>query len=264
VPSPARALLAQHFVQHGFIVKRKLIPAELLTPWLDKLWAAAPPGVDRADPSTWVEPAERWGPSSTDNHGPFTADGRSTSRDPHHLTPNSQWRAHVLGHDPEFVAATSAHPKLLRIVEQLLGGPIRKPTRNRGIYSYVMCTSLPPSLSLCLSVSGVSLPVCISASAVPTRWVISDSSVAPVRSIFPRPAFAATDPTAMLAPHLDMVPMELNGALYLDEVGERAGAFTVWPGSHTKLYQVGNAPWFQLSCQKGIICQDRLRTNICI
>ena len=118
-------------------MKRKLIPAELLTPWLDRLWAAAPPSVDRSDSSTWVEPAERWGPNSTDNHGPFTADGRSTSRDPHHLTPNSQWRAHVLGHDPEFVAATSGHPKLLHVVEQLLGGPLRKPTRNRGIYSCV-------------------------------------------------------------------------------------------------------------------------------
>lgn len=43
--------------------------------------------------------------------------------------------------------------------------------------------------------------------------------------IFPRPDFATDDPTAMLSPHLDMVPMELNGALYLDEVGERSGAF---------------------------------------
>ena len=178
---------ASHFKQHGFIVKRGLIPAEVLRPWLDRIWQTPPPGVSREDPSTWADPGERW-PNSTDDHGPFTADGRSTSRDPHHLTPNSQWRAHVLGHDPGFVYATSAYPPLLRLVEELLGGTLRRPTRNRGIYS-----------------------------------------------IFPRPSLRE-NPARMLAPHLDMVPLELNGALYLDHVGQQAGAFTVWPGSHIPLW----------------------------
>ena len=95
-----------HFKQRGFIVKRGLIPAEVLRPWLDRLWQTPPRGVSREDPSTWADPGEHW-PNSTDDHGPFTADGYSTSRDPHHLTPNSQWRAHILGHDPGFVDSWS-------------------------------------------------------------------------------------------------------------------------------------------------------------
>ena len=178
-----------HFKQRGFIVKRGLIPAEVLRPWLDRLWQTPPRGVSREDPSTWADPGEHW-PNSTDDHGPFTADGYSTSRDPHHLTPNSQWRAHILGHDPGFVDATSTYPPLLRLVEELLGGTLRRPTRNRGIYS-----------------------------------------------IFPRPSLRA-DPSRMLAPHLDMVPLELNGALYLDHVGPQSGAFTVWPGSHIPLWDL--------------------------
>jgi hypothetical protein len=177
------------FVEHGYLIKRGLIPAEVLAPWLERLWEAAPEAmmVRRHDPASWVDPAERW-LSSTAGGGPFTADGRSTSRAPHHLTPNSQWRAHALGHDPGFVAATSARPEVLSLVEGLLGGPLRRPTRNRGIYS-----------------------------------------------IFPRPGFAA-QPEAMLGPHLDQVPMELGGVVYLAPVGRQSGGFTVWPGSHRALY----------------------------
>ena len=45
------------------------------------------------------------------------------------------WKWHGLGHDPEFVKASSAHPNMLSVVEALLGGPVRRPRRNRGCYS---------------------------------------------------------------------------------------------------------------------------------
>ena len=71
---------------------------------------------------------------------------------------------------PPQVAATSAAPPLLSLVEGLLGGPLQRPARNRGIYS-----------------------------------------------IFPRQGLQG-GPTEMLAPHLDQVPMELGGVVYLAPV----------------------------------------------
>ena len=37
----------------SYIIKRGLIAAETLTPFIDLLWESAPPGIDRHDPSTW-------------------------------------------------------------------------------------------------------------------------------------------------------------------------------------------------------------------
>lgn len=55
-----------HFQEFGFIVKRKLIPAEDLAPWVDNMWAKAIPScLERSDPTTWVDPQrhDTWGPS---------------------------------------------------------------------------------------------------------------------------------------------------------------------------------------------------------
>jgi hypothetical protein len=51
-----------------------------------------------------------------------------------HTCGGSMWKWHSLGHDRQFVRATSVHPNALQVAEALLGGPLRHPSRNRGIY----------------------------------------------------------------------------------------------------------------------------------
>ena len=44
---------------HGFLVKRFLIPAELLIPWLDLLWKSAPDTLDRGNPESCERPQQQ-------------------------------------------------------------------------------------------------------------------------------------------------------------------------------------------------------------
>ena len=60
----------------------------------------------------------------------------AVGRLPHKLTADTSshvWRWHGIGHDEAFVRATSAHPNVLHMAEALLGGPVKRPRRNRGI-----------------------------------------------------------------------------------------------------------------------------------
>ena len=69
---------------------------------------------------------------------PRAADSERVGRLPHKVTQdisNDVWRWHGIGHDPEFVEATTAHPNVLHMAEALMGGPVKRPRRNRGIYS---------------------------------------------------------------------------------------------------------------------------------
>ena len=52
-----------------------------------------------------------------------------------HNRGGTRWTAHALGHDDEFLAATARHPDALAVVEALIGGPVKLPGRNRGIYA---------------------------------------------------------------------------------------------------------------------------------
>ena len=144
---------ADHFREFGFIIKRGLIPREALQPFVD-LWWEQPPvvaaGISREDTSTWVQPGkhwpadQRWGTSSNwlgdqpwpgiEDPRPAATVGARVGRQPHGCGGNG-WKWHGLGHDPDFVNATSAHPNMLHVVEALLGGPIRRPRRNRGCYN---------------------------------------------------------------------------------------------------------------------------------
>jgi hypothetical protein len=44
------------------------------------------------------------------------------------------WRWHGIGAEPRWLDATSAHENVLHTVECLIGGPVKRPARNRGIY----------------------------------------------------------------------------------------------------------------------------------
>ena len=145
------------FKQSGFVIKRGLIPRSEFTPFVE-LWWQQPPvaeaGVKRNEPSSWVMPGKHWPdenrwalasdwmgdgawPSPTDER--LGADiGERVGRLPHRLTrgmSSDVWRWHGIGHDEEFVAATSAHPNVMYMAEALMGGPVKRPHRNRGIYS---------------------------------------------------------------------------------------------------------------------------------
>lgn len=151
---------AAFFREKGYIVKRNLIPLEELKPF-EELWWEQPPvteaGLRRDDPQTWVAPGKRWPKENrwgTENiwmgttkwpcnvgeaaHEPRPGGtvGEKIMRTPYNLDcAGHVWRWHGIGHDEDFVRATSAHPKMLHMIEALMGGPVRRPRRNRGIYT---------------------------------------------------------------------------------------------------------------------------------
>ena len=197
--SPAEIVF---FKANGFIVKRKLIPAKDLSPFVEKFWdEAKPPSLDRHDPSTWLDPAEQgdWGPPPHFWAAEERVTGRTIRRQgpsgklpaaevvARELTAQEQVEANLgmthqplqqtggaatddsdriknhphrhelgsipnvnrpfpagyrngsikwteLGGQPAFNDATSAHPNILRMVQTLIGGPIKRPHRNRGLY----------------------------------------------------------------------------------------------------------------------------------
>jgi hypothetical protein len=146
-----------HFREFGYVVKRGLIPPATFDPFLDMWWRQPPvqaAGLRPTDPGTWAVPGRSWPEEnrwslaqnwmghgiwpSPDDARTGADPGERVGRLPHKLTRdvgNDVWRWHGLGHDPEFVDATSAHPNLMHMAEALMGGPIKRPRRNRGIYS---------------------------------------------------------------------------------------------------------------------------------
>ena len=148
---------AIQFREQGFVIKRGLISTDVFRPFLD-LWWRQPPviaaNMTPADPDSWVSPGDRWPeenrwslaknwmgrgawPTPEDERR-GAAVGERVGRLPHKLTrdlSNDVWRWHGIGHDPAFVEVTSAHPSVLHMAEALLGGPVKRPRRNRGIYA---------------------------------------------------------------------------------------------------------------------------------
>eukprot|EP01045_Picozoa_sp_COSAG04_P043627 COSAG04_NODE_14387_length_570_cov_0.804671_1_plen_133_part_10 len=53
---------ASFFREKGFLVKRALVPAETLAPWVEKFWAELPESaqISPADRASWVDPGRRW------------------------------------------------------------------------------------------------------------------------------------------------------------------------------------------------------------
>ena len=144
---------AAHFREFGFIIKRGLIPKEALQEFID-LWWEQPPvreaQLSPDKPEEWVEPGKHWPKTQRwecgntwlgnqpwpmpEDERPAGTVGAGVGRQPHGCGGNG-WKWHGLGHDERFVAATSGHPRMLHVVEALLGGPVRRPRRNRGCYN---------------------------------------------------------------------------------------------------------------------------------
>ena len=64
-----------------------------------------------------------------------TAGGLPTTRELDDYRPNNIRKMGGLGKEQRFVAATSAHPAVMETVRLLLGGQVKRPASNRGIYS---------------------------------------------------------------------------------------------------------------------------------
>jgi hypothetical protein len=124
------------FKAHGYIVKRRLIPAADLAPFVDQFWnEIVPPSVDRRDKRTWVDPGAHphWGPNAEQTARKKSA-GTAVNRGwPVDYSKDSNINWTEVGGQPAFVDATSAHPDVLRMVEALIGGPLKRPHRNRGM-----------------------------------------------------------------------------------------------------------------------------------
>ena len=153
------------FRDTGFVVKRGLIPDAAIAPFREMWWhqrpvteaglvrggsMAAPGDHWPATEAEQMKESQKWGlernwmggaqpwPSPTDAIRQGANVGDRVGRLPHKLQAggtNAVWRWHGIGHDPEFVRATSGHPRMLHMIEALLGGPVKRPCRNRGIYS---------------------------------------------------------------------------------------------------------------------------------
>ena len=130
---------AEHFRRHGWLIKRAFTSAELLVPFVEQIWERAQEhGIRRDAPATHVDAGERW------SNTPAERPGHGSNVEV--LSADSRWWWGDIGHDPAFMAATCRHPSILRMVESLLGGPIKLPTRNRGIYT--VWPQSEPELSL--------------------------------------------------------------------------------------------------------------------
>ena len=159
---------AEQFREFGFVIKRGLVDAKHFAPLIDFWWQQPPvvsAGVRRDDPATWISPgrnwpaANRWGlardwmgahpwPGPEDARAGAEV-GERVGRLPYKLTrdvANDVWRWHGIGHDSRFLEATTAHPSVLHMVELLLGGPVKRPHRSRGIYAlFPKDAAEPPS-----------------------------------------------------------------------------------------------------------------------
>ena len=160
----------EQFRRDGYLIKRNLLLGDLYRPILDLLWQQPPitqAGVLRDRPETWVSPGDRWpkenrwGLSSNwmgsepwprpGDARPGGAVGERVGRLPYKLTrdrTNDVWRWHGIGHDPDFVGRTTGHPNVMHMAEALLGGPIKKPYRNRGVYAVFPCDLEGPDSAL--------------------------------------------------------------------------------------------------------------------
>lgn len=120
----------EHFRRNGYLIKRGLIPSEIFAPYLDLWWQQPPIRAAKMSPddsATWISPGRFWPkdnrwstarnwmgqdawPSPEDDR-PGANVGDPVGRLPHKLThtANDVWRWHGIGHDPEFVDATTGH-----------------------------------------------------------------------------------------------------------------------------------------------------------
>ncbi len=184
------------FVEHGFLVKHRLVADALLAPAMNRIWAhllqvvPVRAGSDwrllRDDPSTWVNPQWASMPPHPES-GPFQ--GRQPVEYYGRIV-----KLHDIGAEQYLLDLLPRNPRVLAVAQAMLSTSLRLLSRMRGVYP-----------------------------------------------VFP--THDAADPRGMrrlsgrsLGPHTDEVCQQLNLCAYLEDVPARSGGFTVYPGSHRRLF----------------------------
>ena len=113
------------FKRDGYLVKRGLIKdVDSLTSIVDYMWEKVPREIlSKDDPSSWLDrPHRKWTEMDAKEVG--------------HLH-RGNWKMrsnHGIGTEPFILNATANHPAVLRIVEQMIGKPVARSNRVRGVY----------------------------------------------------------------------------------------------------------------------------------
>ena len=119
---------AAHFKRHGFLVKRGLIDdADVFREVRDHFWGNVPRDVlRRDDPASWLDaPHERWTDADVQRVGRL-AHGNWKMRSP---------GPRGIGTEPFLVEGIANHPHMLAVAQALLGAPVKRARRVRGIYA---------------------------------------------------------------------------------------------------------------------------------
>ncbi len=118
----------RQFKERGFLVKRGLIDDSAgLEHIVEYMWKHVPHGVlRRDDPSTWLDkPHRKWTVEDTERVGALS---------------RGNWKMRSrgergIGSEPFLVELTANHPNVRAVAERLMGPPVRRARRVRGIYS---------------------------------------------------------------------------------------------------------------------------------
>lgn len=185
------------FMEHGFLVKKHLVSEGLLVPAMDRIWSHLLQVVP-------VHPETAWR---------LARDDRSTWLNPQWaMMPPPPESGPFQGRQP--VEYYGRFVKMHDIgAEEFLLQLLPRNERVVAVASALLSTSLRP--------------------------------VARMRGVYPVfPSRDAADPSGArrisgraLGPHTDQVCQQLNVCLYLEDVSARSGGFTVYPGSHRRLFQ---------------------------
>ena len=201
-PDLARADIAlsnderDFFIEHGFLVKHRLISDALLASAMDRIWAhmlrvvPVREGSDwrlqRDDPSTWLNPQWATMPPHPDS-GPFQ--GRQPVEYYGRIV-----KMHDIGGEGFLLDLLPRNARVLAVAHAMLSTALRPMSRMRGVYPV--------------------FPTRDAADPIGTQRLTGRS----------------------LGPHTDEVCQQLNVCAYLDDVAPRSGGFTVYPGSHRRLF----------------------------
>ncbi len=187
----------EFFIEHGFLIKPQLVSDKLLKPAMDHIWSHLLQVVP-------VHPDTDW----------------RLSRDDRSTWVNPQW------------AVMPPHPE---------SGPYqgRQPVEYQGRIVKMHDIGAEEFLLQLLPRNEHVVAV---AQALLSRSLRPISRTRGVYPVFP--SRDATDPSGTrrisgraLGPHTDQVCQQLNACLYLEDVHARSGGFTVYPGSHRRLFQ---------------------------
>lgn len=209
--SPAEV---SHFKEQGYVIKRGLLPADSLAPFVDEAWEQVPAGIDRGDPATWLDAGSRWVSNNL-----YHAHGGVCTNPPDE---NSGGRLWWDCSSDDFLGATSWSAAMLTLVEALIGGPVKRPGRCRGMYTIWPRRGEFESANAAGATLGPHV----------------DTETEQLLAVTHRPLPSRRRRHSIAHHGVDRMRMVTVCAqvTYLSKVGPSGGNFVVWPGSHKLMY----------------------------